>query len=246
MKLEIIDLHVEVDEVEVLKGITLTFEQGKVHALLGPNGSGKSSLAHTIMGNPKYVVTKGTILLGGKDITNLKVDERARLGLFLSFQYPAEIAGVTISKFLRAACNAQRSKKLSVVEFHTLLKQRMADLKMDSSFSKRYLNEGFSGGEKKRCEILQLMMLEPIFAMLDETDSGLDVDAMKIVAEGINAARKKKDMGIILITHYNKFIRYIEPDMVSVISNGKIVKQGGKGLAHQIEEKGFEGLLNDN
>lgn len=243
-KLEIIDLHVSVGEKEVLKGVSLTFEQGKVHALMGPNGSGKSTLAHAIMGNPSYKITSGKILLDGVDITYLKTHERAQKGLFLSFQYPAEISGVTISSFLRTAKNSvtPKEKQLSVVEFHTLLKEKMHEIGMDSSFSKRYLNEGFSGGEKKRCEILQLMVLNPLFALLDETDSGLDVDAIKIVAKGINAARKKNDMGIILITHYNKFIQYIEPDIVSVMSNGAIVQSGGKELAHHIEEKGFEEL----
>ena len=247
-KLEIIDLYVNVNEKEVLKGINLIFTQGEVHALMGPNGSGKSTLAHAIMGNPKYTITSGKILLDGEDITSMKPHVRAQKGLFLSFQYPAEISGVTISRFLRAAKNSitPKEQQLSVVEFHTLLKEKMNELDINPSFRKRYLNKGFSGGEKKRCEILQLMVLEPTFALLDETDSGLDVDAIKIVAKGINTARKKNDMGIILITHYNKFMQYIEPDVVSVISNGVIVKTGGKNLAEQIEKEGFGGLINDD
>ena len=248
-KLEIIDLHVSVNGQEVLKDVNITFVEGKVHALLGPNGSGKSTLANAIMGNPKYSVTSGKIILDGVDITEMKTHERAKKGLFLSFQYPAEVSGVTISSFLRTALNSIRSKEnqLSVVDFYRVLKEKMKEIGMDSSFSKRYLNEGFSGGEKKRCEILQLIMLEPTFAMLDETDSGLDVDAIKIVANGINTARQKNNMGIILITHYNKFMQYIEPDVVSVILDGKIVVTGGKELAQKIEEKGFEGIEeNDN
>lgn len=247
-KLEIIDLHVSVNDQEVLKGVSVTFVEGKVHALLGPNGSGKSTLANAIMGNPKYKITSGKIILDGVDITEMKTHERAKKGLFLSFQYPAEVSGVTISSFLRTALNSIRSKEnqLSVVDFYRVLKEKMKEIGMDSSFSKRYLNEGFSGGEKKRCEILQLIMLEPTFAMLDETDSGLDVDAIKIVANGINTARQKNNMGIILITHYNKFMQFITPDVVSVITEGKIIVTGGKELAQKIEEKGFEGIENDN
>lgn len=245
-RLEIVGLHVEVDGKEIIKGVTLTFYPGKVHALMGPNGSGKSTLAHALMGHPKYKITKGKILLDGEDITMAKPEMRAQKGLFLSFQYPSEISGVTISNFLRTAVNNLREKKnlapYSVVDFHKLLKEKMAQLKIDSSFSKRYLNQGFSGGEKKRMEILQLAMLEPSYALLDETDSGLDVDAMKTVAEGIERVRKEKDMGIIVITHYSKFLEYLKPDQVSILYHGKIVKTGGHELAQHINEKGFEGL----
>ncbi len=244
MTLEIQDLHVDVDGVEIIKGVSLTFHRSKVHALMGPNGSGKSTLVHAIMGHPKYKITRGKIILDGKDITNEKPHLRARAGLFLSFQYPAEVSGVTISNFLRTAYNATKEKSLSVLEFHQLLQEKMQSLKMDSSLSKRYLNHGFSGGEKKRAEVLQMMVLQPQFAFLDETDSGLDVDALKIVAEGINLTRDKNDMGIVIITHYNKFLRYVAPDEVSILYKGQIVERGGSELAQQIEERGFEGVIN--
>lgn len=244
MKLEVINLHVEVEGKEIIKGISIEFEHDKVHALLGPNGSGKSTLANAIIGNPKYKVTSGRIILDGKDVTNEKPDVRSRLGLFLSFQYPADVSGVSISTFLRTAVNAGRQKKYSVIEFHQLLKDKMRDLGIDSSFSRRDLNAGLSGGEKKRTEMLQLAMLEPRYALLDETDSGLDVDAIKIVAENINKIKSKTKMGIILITHYHKFLEYLQPNKVSVINEGKLVKQGGKELAKLIEEKGFEEIIN--
>lgn len=244
MKLEVMNLHVEVEGKEIIKGISLEFEHDKVHALMGPNGSGKSTLANAIVGNPKYKITSGKIVLDGKDITNEKPDVRAKLGLFLSFQYPVEVAGVSISTFLRTIVNTRREKKYSVIEFHQLLKDKMQDLSIDSSFSRRDLNTGFSGGEKKRAEMLQLAMLEPKFSILDELDSGLDVDAIKIVAENIRIIKSKTKMGIILVTHYNKFIEYLCPDKVSIINEGRIVKQGGKELAKQIEEEGFEGIIN--
>ncbi len=243
MKLEIKDLHVDVEGVEILKGISLTFESGKVQALMGPNGSGKSTLAQAIMGHPKYKITQGQIILDGKEITHEKADVRARAGLFLSFQYPVEIPGVTIGSFLRTAVNLRREKPHSVMEFHALLKQKMQDLRMDPSFTRRYLNDGFSGGEKKRTEILQLLLLQPHFAFLDETDSGLDIDSIKIVAEGINQVRKKNNMGIVLITHYNRFLEYIRPDHVSILSKGEIVASGGAELAEQIEREGFERVV---
>ncbi len=249
-KLEIIDLHVEVDGKEIIKGVTLTFYPGKVHALMGPNGSGKSTLAHALMGHPKYKITTGKILLDGEDITDAKPEARAQKGLFLSFQYPSEISGVTISTFLRTAVNNLREKKSlaahSVVDFHKLLKEKMAQLKIDPSFSKRYLNEGFSGGEKKRMEMLQLSMLEPRYALLDETDSGLDVDALKTVAEGIEKVRKDLETGIIVITHYTRFLEYLKPDTISVLFNGKIIKSGHYELAQQIEKEGFGGFTNGN
>ena len=241
-KLEVIDLHVEVDGIEIIKGISLTFEQGKVHAIMGPNGSGKSTLAHALMGHPKYKITQGKIILDGKDITNEKANVRAKEGLFLSFQYPAEISGVTISNFLRTALNSVKEKKYSIIEFHNILKEKMNELKMDISFNKRYLNEGFSGGEKKRAEILQLMLLEPKYALLDETDSGLDVDALKIVADGINKVRGK-EMGIAVITHYNKFLEYLTPDEVSILYKGKIISHGGFEVAKKIEVQGFDEII---
>lgn len=238
MALEINNLHVNVNTTTILNGVNLTIEPGTVHALMGPNGSGKSTLAHTLMGHPKYIITQGQLLLDDKDITKAKPDERAKKGLFLSFQYPAEITGVKISNFLRTAYNATHEKKLSVVEFHTLLKEKMTILGMPPDMIKRSLNEGFSGGEKKRTEILQLMILQPKYAILDETDSGLDVDALKLVAEGINKARTK-NMGILIITHYNKILDYIQPDKVHIMKNGKIIQSEGPELAKTIELQGY-------
>ncbi|MAF99443.1 MAG: Fe-S cluster assembly ATPase SufC [Nanoarchaeota archaeon] len=233
--LEIQDLHVEVDGKEIIKGISLTFEKGKVHALMGPNGSGKSTLAKTIMGHPKYKVTKGKILLDGKDITHSKPDERAKLGLFLSFQHPTSV-GINMTNFLRTAVNSKREQPHSVMDFYNILKEKMSTLQVDPSFSRRPLNGSFSGGERKKAEILQMMMLQPTFALLDETDSGLDVDAIKIVAESIN---QNKEMGMIVITHYNRFLQFVKPNKVTVMNDGKIVKQGGPELAEHIEEHGF-------
>ncbi len=242
--LEIINLHVEVEGKEILKGISLTIESGKIHALMGPNGSGKSTLANALMGHPKYKITKGKIILDNIDITNEKTDKRAKAGLFLSFQHPQEISGVRITNFLRTAVNEVKGTNHSVIDFHKLLKEKMQSLNIDSSFLKRNLNEGFSGGEKKRAEMLQLLMLEPKYAMLDETDSGLDVDAIRIVAEGIN--KVKDQMGILLITHYDRFLQHLQPDTVSIISNGKIIQQGNYELAEQIQNEGFTGIINGN
>jgi len=242
MKLEVRNLHVEVEGKEILKGITLSFEKGKVIALMGPNGSGKSTLANTLMGSPQYKITNGQILLDDKDITDTNATERAKLGIFLSFQYPHEIEGITLSTFLRAIIK-QDGKKMKVLEFRKLLKEKMQELNMDESFAQRYLNVGFSGGEKKRAEILQMSLLNPTFAILDETDSGLDVDALKIIGEGIN--KVKGDKCIILITHYNRILEYIQPDEVYVFNNGQIIKSGTKELAKEIEEKGFGWLINE-
>ncbi len=242
-KLEIIDLHVEVNGTEIIKGISLTFLPNKVYALMGPNGSGKSTLANALMGNPKYKITKGKIILDGEDITNLKPNERSKLGLFLSFQHPPEIPGVNIQNFLRIATNNITKKNYSVLDFHNLIKEKLSELNMDTSFIKRNLNEGFSGGEKKRLEMLQLSLLQPKYALLDETDSGLDVDAIRTVAESINKIKKKSEMAIIVISHYHKFLEYIKPDEVSIISKGKIIKQGTSELAKQIEDYGFENLI---
>ncbi len=242
MSLQINNLHVEVEGKEIIKGVSLTFEQNEIHALMGPNGSGKSTLAQALAGNPKYNITKGTIIIDGKDSTKAKPEERAHQGLFLSFQYPPAVPGVSISTFLRTAVNARREqqslKPFTVMEFHAMLLHAMKQLKIDPSFSKRHLNDGFSGGEKKRMEILQMVLLAPRYALLDETDSGLDVDALKIVAESINQA--KGSMGIVVITHYNRFLEFIKPDRVSVLSHGIIVASGREELAKKIEEQGFE------
>ncbi|MEK6853235.1 MAG: Fe-S cluster assembly ATPase SufC [Nanoarchaeota archaeon] len=246
-KLEIIGLHVETEGKEIIKGITITFYPGKVHALMGPNGAGKSTLANAIMGHPKYKITAGKILLDNEEVTYAKPEVRAQKGLFLSFQYPAEISGVTISSFLRTAANSLREKKglapYSVVDFHRLLKEKMAELNIDVSFCKRYLNQGFSGGEKKRMEMLQMLMLGPKYAMMDETDSGLDIDAIKTVADGIEKIRRESDASIIVITHYNRFLQHLKPDAVSVLHDGKIVKTGGYEVAQQIEKQGFDEII---
>jgi len=244
MRLEIIDLHVEVEKKEILKGITVTFEKGKTIAIMGPNGSGKSTLALALMGHPKYKITNGKILLDGKDITKDSADLRAKAGLFLSFQHPQEITGVNLATFLRSALNNVKGKKIPVTDFHKLLKEKMQELGIEEQFKQRYLNVGFSGGEKKRMEILQLALLEPKYAILDETDSGLDIDSLKLVCDAINKVNKK-DMGIILITHYNRILKFIQPDQVHVLYKGKIVKSGGKELAHQIEENGFKEFLKE-
>ncbi len=238
-KLVIKDLRVEVGGKEILKGVNLEVEPGKVHALMGPNGAGKSCLANTLMGNPKYKITGGKIMLDGEDITLLDPTERARKGLFLSFQYPLEISGVTLSNFLRTAYNSVKGVKMNVLDFHKMLKQKMEDLKIDLGFTKRYLNEGFSGGEKKKAEILQLSVLDPKYAILDECDSGLDVNGIKIVGEGVSKL-KGPNKGILIITHYYRILKHITPDAVSVLVDGKVVKTGGKELAIDIEENGFK------
>lgn len=239
-KFEIIDLHVEVNGSEIIQGITLTFLPNKVYALMGLNGSGKSTLANALMGNPKYKITKGKIILDGKDITNMKPNERSKLGLFLSFQNPPEIPGVNIQNFLRIATNNSTEKNYSVIDFHNLIKEKLKELNMDTDFIRRNLNEGFSGGEKKRLEMLQLSLLQPKYALLDETDSGLDVNAIKTVAESINKIKTKSEMSIIIISHYHKFLEYVKPDEVFVINKGKIIKQGTSELAKEIEEHGFK------
>ena len=243
MKLEIKNIHASINSQEILKGINLELKQGEVHALMGPNGSGKSTLANVLMGNPKYTVDNGSIILDGKDITSMQPDERARLGLFLSFQYPSEVSGVTLSSFLRTAYNSINKEKMDVLKFHTLLKQKMEELHIPQDMSKRHLNEGFSGGEKKRSEILQMAILQPRYCILDETDSGLDVSAIKIVGEGVNKMRNPS-RGILIITHYYRILNYITPDKVSIMKDGKILKTGGKELAKQIEEQGFNEVLN--
>ena len=237
--LEVKNLKVKIEDKEILKGISLEVNKNEVVALMGPNGSGKSTLAYALMGHPRYQVTNGKIMLNGKDATNAEPDERAKNGLFLSFQYPQEISGVSVSNFLRTALNAKREKPISVPDFHKLLQEKMALLKMDKSFALRYVNEGFSGGEKKRAEILQMAVLHPQIAILDETDSGLDIDALKTVANGVNAL-KGPETGILLITHYQRILNYITPDKVHIVIDGRIVKSGGKELALQVEEKGYD------
>ena len=234
------DLSVKADEKQILKGVNLTIKRGEIHALMGPNGSGKSTLAYTLMGHPKYHITKGQILLNKANILNKSVDERAKLGVFLSFQYPREIPGVSIANFLRTAYNGIH-KRLPVMEFMNYLYEKMALLKMDKSFASRHINVGFSGGEKKRTEILQMAVLKPRYAILDETDSGLDVDALKIVANGIKKLASP-DLGILIITHYQRILDYIIPDKVHVMMDGKITLSGGPKLAEDIEQKGYESI----
>lgn len=239
------NLHVNVKENEILKGLDLTVEQGKVHALMGPNGSGKSTLAYTLLGHPNYEVTAGEVLFEGENILEKSPDERAHMGLFLAFQYPVAIPGVTVANFLRTALNASRKAKnpedkgISIPEFRTLLKEKMDLLHMDHSFAGRYLNDGFSGGEKKRAEILQMATLQPKIAILDETDSGLDIDALRNVAEGVQALRNP-DFGALVITHYQRILNYIEPDYVHILFEGRVVESGGPELAHKLEERGYD------
>lgn len=244
-QLEIKNLHVSIEDKEILKGLDLTIEQGKVHAIMGPNGTGKSTLAYTLMGHPSYTVTEGEVIFKGQNVLELEPDERSRLGIFLAFQYPVSIPGVTVANFLRTAINARRravnpeDKGMPIPEFRKLLKDKMSMLKMDQTFAGRYLNEGFSGGEKKRAEILQMATLNPEIAILDETDSGLDIDALRIVSEGVNTLMNK-DMGILVITHYQRLLNYIKPDYVHVMLGGRIVESGGPDLALQLEEKGYD------
>jgi Fe-S cluster assembly ATP-binding protein len=239
--LEITGLTVEVEGQEILKGVDLAVSKGETHALMGPNGSGKSTLAYAIMGHPAYEITSGEILVKGEDVTEMTPDERAQLGLFLAMQYPTEIPGVSLTNFLRTSLNALRTEDVSVRDFMQLLRTAMADLDMDEKFLSRNVNEGFSGGEKKRFEILQMAVLRPEIAVLDETDSGLDIDALKIVSQGVNKMRGP-DLGVLLITHYTRILNYIEPDYVHVMLGGRIVESGGKELADRLEEKGYEHL----
>ncbi len=242
MTLEIQNLNASVESKEILKDLSIKINPGEVHALMGPNGSGKTSLSLTIMGHPKYKINKGKILFNNKDITNLSVDERSRLGIFLAFQYPSEISGITITQFLKQA-HSKSNKDVSFLEFNNLIKEKMKELNIDPSFATRYLNEGFSGGEKKKNEILQMIMLKPKIAILDEPDSGADVDALKLIAEGINFAKKENNTGILLITHYNRILNYVKPDFVHIIHNGKIVMSGDFRLAAEIENKGYEEVI---
>lgn len=239
--LEIKDLHVSIDDKEILKGVNLTINTGEIHAIMGPNGTGKSTLSSAIMGHPSYEVTQGEVLLDGVNVLELEVDERAKAGLFLAMQYPSEITGVTNADFMRSAINAQREEgnEINLMQFIKKLDKQMDFLDMDKDMAQRYLNEGFSGGEKKRNEILQLMMLQPKFAILDEIDSGLDIDALKVVSKGINEMRGE-EFGSLIITHYQRLLNYITPDYVHVMYNGIIVKSGGAELAKRLEEEGYE------
>ena len=239
--LEIKNLHVSIEDKEILKGVNLTINTGEVHAIMGPNGTGKSTLSSAIMGHPSYEVTQGEVLLDGVNILELEVDERAKAGLFLAMQYPSEITGVTNADFMRSAINAKREEgqEINLMQFIKKLDKQMDFLDIDKDMAQRYLNEGFSGGEKKRNEILQLMMLEPKFAILDEIDSGLDIDALKVVSKGINEMRGE-DFGALMITHYQRLLNYITPDKVHVMYGGKVVKSGGPELAKRLEEEGYE------
>ena len=239
--LEIKDLHVSIEDKEILNGVNLTINTGEIHAIMGPNGTGKSTLSSAIMGHPSYEVTQGEVLLDGVNILELDVDERAKAGLFLAMQYPSEITGVTNADFMRSAINAKREEgqEINLMQFIKKLDKQMDFLDIDKDMAQRYLNEGFSGGEKKRNEILQLMMLEPKFAILDEIDSGLDIDALKVVSKGINQMRGE-EFGALMITHYQRLLNYITPDKVHVMYGGKVVKSGGPELAKRLEEEGYE------
>jgi Fe-S cluster assembly ATP-binding protein len=244
-ELVIKNLHVKIEDKEILKGVDLTVKQGEIHAIMGPNGTGKSTLAYTLMGHPNYEVTEGEVWFKDRNILELAPDERARLGLFLAFQYPVSIPGVTVANFLRSAINARRRAKspddkgMPIPEFRKMLKEQMSLLKMDHTFAGRYLNEGFSGGEKKRAEILQMAALKPEIAILDETDSGLDIDALRIVADGVNALMSS-DMGVLVITHYQRLLNYIKPQFVHIMLDGRIVESGGPDLALHLEEQGYD------
>jgi Fe-S cluster assembly ATP-binding protein len=244
-QLEIKNLHVSIENKEILKGLSLTVNQGEIHAIMGPNGTGKSTLAYTLMGHPNYTVTEGEIIFKGQNILELEPDERSRAGIFLAFQYPVAIPGVTVANFLRTALNARRravnpeDKGMPILEFRKLLKEKMDTLKMDHAFAGRYLNDGFSGGEKKRAEILQMATLKPEFAVLDETDSGLDIDALRIVSEGVNAL-SGPELGVLVITHYQRLLNYIKPGFVHIMLDGRIVESGGPDLALHLEEHGYD------
>lgn len=240
LKIEIKNLYVSVEGKEILKDLSLTWNFGEILVVLGPNGAGKSTLSNVLMGHPKYEITSGLILFDGENITTLDAQERAKLGLFMSFQHPAEISGVTMANFLRTSYNALKETNLKTIEFQKILKEKMDLLHMDASFRRRSINAGFSGGEKKRSEILQLLLFEPKFAILDEVDSGLDVDALKIVSQSISKVQKETKMGIFIITHYNKILSYVKADRVIILKAGKIVREGGAELIKEVEEKGFE------
>ena len=245
--LEVRDLHVQVEEKVILKGVSLTINKGEVHALMGPNGSGKSTLANVLMGNPFYQVARGDVLYKGEDLLVMAPDERARKGLFIAFQYPVAIPGVTMASFLRTAVSARRGYEKELIpvgEFQKILRAKIEDLKMDPAITGRYVNEGFSGGEKKRAEILQMALMEPEIAIMDETDSGLDIDSVKIVADGVNRMfdASGRQMGIVVITHYSRILHYIKPHHVHVMFDGRLVVSGGAELAEELEQNGYEGI----
>jgi len=242
--LEIVDLHVNVEDKEILKGVNLTINAGEIHAIMGRNGSGKSTLSYALMGHPRYKVTSGKMLYKGQEISEMSPDQRAKLGLALAFQYPVSIPGVSVSNFLRKTVNAVRGRDIPVKEFRLELKALMAKLGVKDEFLSRYVNDGFSGGEKKRLEILQLSMLNPSLAILDETDSGLDIDALKTVSEGVNAL-SKADTAILLITHYQRMLNYVQPQFVHVFQDGKIVASGGSELALELEDRGYEWVTSE-
>lgn len=246
--LEIKDLHVSIEteqgSKEILKGVSLTINSGETHAIMGPNGSGKSTLASTIAGHPRYEVTSGSITLDGEDVLEMEVDERAQAGLFLAMQYPVEVPGVTMTNFLRTAKTALDGEAPKLRTWAKEVKDAMEKLKIDADFANRNVNEGFSGGEKKRVEILQLELFKPKFAVLDETDSGLDIDALRVVSEGVNRAHQENDMGTLLITHYTRILNYIKPDYVHVFVDGKVAEQGGPELADELEANGYDRFLN--
>jgi Fe-S cluster assembly ATP-binding protein len=237
--LKIENLRIEIDGNEIVKGLDLEVGKGEIHAIMGPNGSGKSTFANVLLGHPRYEVTEGTVTFEGEDVLELEPDERAKLGMFLAFQYPSEVPGVSVANFLRTAVNSVREEELSPMEMYRLLQEKMAVMQMDPKFAERYLNEGFSGGEKKRNEILQMLMLDPRLAIMDETDSGLDIDALQVVARGVNEVRGP-EFSAVIITHYQRILRYIEPDRVHVMLDGRIVTSGGKELAEQLEDKGYD------
>ncbi|MFQ3275419.1 MAG: Fe-S cluster assembly ATP-binding protein [Candidatus Nanohaloarchaea archaeon] len=243
MSFKVKDLEVSVEDEKIVKGVSLEVEPGEIHAIMGPNGSGKSTLCKSLMGNPEYTIDSGKILVDDEDVTDEETDERAREGLFLGFQYPAEISGISVAEFLKEAINARREEEgeepISQSDFRELLKEKLDLLDMDEEYARRYLNEGFSGGEKKRNEILQMAVLQPKYAMLDEIDSGLDIDALKVVAKGINKLAEE-DRGMLMITHYQRILDYVEPDRVHVMIDGKIVESGGPKLAHKLEDEGYD------
>ena len=241
------NLHAGIDGKEILNGVNLEVKQGEIHALMGPNGTGKSTLAYILMGHPKYEVTEGEVIFKGRNVLDLDPDERSRMGMFLAFQYPVAIPGVSVANFLRTAINSRRKadnpddKGIPIPEFRQMLKERMDLLKMDHAFAGRYLNEGFSGGEKKRAEILQMATLQPEVSILDETDSGLDIDALRIVSDGVNALRSS-ELGVLVITHYQRILNYIKPEFVHIMLGGQIVESGGPELALRLEEQGYDWL----
>lgn len=243
MSFEVRDLEVSVEDEKIVNGVSLEVEPGEIHAIMGPNGSGKSTLCKSLMGNPVYSIDAGSIVIDGEDVTDEETDERAREGLFLGFQYPAEISGISVAEFLKEAINARREENdedpISQSDFRDLLKEKLELLDMDEEYARRYLNEGFSGGEKKRNEILQMAVLQPKYAMLDEIDSGLDIDALKVVSKGINRLAEE-DRGMLMITHYQRILDYVEPDYVHVMIDGEIVESGGPELAHKLEDEGYE------